>query len=294
MVRNRSFGSRLADIIIYAALTILLIICLYPLINILTISLSTNAFASANPTAIWPAELTFDSYEEILRDDQFWRSFGISVLRVVIGLGINMVLCILAAYPLSKSKRQFRFRNAYMNLFVFCMIFNGGLIPTYMVVSTLELTETIWALVLPNAVQVFSCILLMHFFRSLPDALEEAASIDGASQTMILLKIILPVSTPSLATIALFSIVMHWNDYFMALIYINQTANYPLQTYIQQLTVANFSEITDPRQMEMMANLSSQTLNAAKIVVTSIPILVIYPFLQKYFVHGIMIGSVKE
>ena len=172
------------------------------------------------------------------------------------------------------------------------MLFSGGIIPLYMVVSGLKLTDTIWALVLPGAVPVFNVILMINFFKSVPGSLDEAARIDGASPLTILVKIYLPVSLPALATVALFSIVGHWNDYFSGLLYMNKASLYPLQTYIQQLTV-DITQVTDAEQLKQLSQMSNRAFNATKIVVSTIPLLVIYPFLQKYFVQGVMIGSLK-
>lgn len=173
------------------------------------------------------------------------------------------------------------------------MLFNGGIIPLFMVVSKLHMINTIWALVLPGAVPVFNVILLVNFFKGVPESLDEAARIDGASPIQIMLKVYLPVSLPALATVALFAIVNHWNDYFNGLIYMSKAEMYPLQTYIQQLTV-DLTQITDANQLKQLSSMNNRTFNAAKIVVSTIPLLVIYPFLQKYFVSGIVIGAVKE
>lgn len=197
------------------------------------------------------------------------------------------------AYPLSKSKYRFPAREIYIKIVIFAMLFSGGVIPLFMVVSQLKLTDTIWALVLPGAVPVFNIILLINFFKGVPDALDEAARIDGATPLQILLRVYLPVSLPALATVALFSIVNYWNDYFSGLLYMNKAALYPLQTYIQQLTV-DITQITDAEQLKQLATMNNRAFNATKIVVSTIPLLIIYPFLQKYFVSGITIGSVKE
>lgn len=267
--------------------------CLIPLVNLVAISFSDNAAASANLVSIFPVNPTFSSYEKLLSDSQFWRSFMISVERVVLGLLVNMVLMILTAYPLSKSSRVFTGQKVYMNLVIFAMLFSGGLIPTFMVVKELNLLDSIWSLILPGAVPIGNVILLMNAFRAVPKSLEEAANIDGASQWRILGTIYLPIVLPTLATVTLFTIVGHWNDYFGALVYINKTANYPLQTYIQQLSV-EVQNITDPEKLLELAKVSNKTLNAAKIVVSTLPLLLIYPFMQKYFVSGIVVGSVKE
>ncbi|MBY3623200.1 ABC transporter permease [Paenibacillus sp. VTT E-133280] len=284
---------RIADVIIWVFVLAFALSCLIPLVNLVAISFSDNAAASANLVSIFPVNPTFSSYEKLLSDSQFWRSFMISVERVVLGLLVNMVLMILTAYPLSKSSRVFTGQKIYMNLVIFAMLFSGGLIPTFMVVKELNLLDSIWSLILPGAVPIGNVILLMNAFRAVPKSLEEAANIDGASQWRILGTIYLPIVLPTLATVTLFTIVGHWNDYFGALVYINKTANYPLQTYIQQLSV-EVQNITDPEKLMELAKVSNKTLNAAKIVVSTLPLLLIYPFMQKYFVSGIVVGSVKE
>ncbi|KWX76659.1 ABC transporter permease [Paenibacillus riograndensis] len=290
---THSVKSRIADTIIWILVLAFTLSCLIPLINLVAISFSDNAAASANMVSIFPVNFTLSSYEKLVSDSQFWRSFMISVERVVLGLIVNMMLMVLAAYPLSKSSKQFRAQKVYMNIVIFAMLFSGGLIPTFMVVKGLHLLDSIWALILPGAVPIANVILLMNAFRAVPKSLEEAATIDGASQWRILSTIYVPVVLPTLATVTLFTIVGHWNDYFSALVYINKTSNYPLQTYIQQLSV-DVQNITDPQKLIEYSKISNRTLNAAKIVISTLPLLLIYPFMQKYFVTGIVVGSVKE
>lgn len=293
MLKSKSFQSRLADICIWLVILLMTAICLFPLINMVAISFSSKSAAAGNMVGLLPVGFTLDSYKNLLQETQFWRSFGISVERVILGTALNLILSILMAYPLAKTKREFKGRNIYMNLMIFAMLFSGGMIPIFITVKNLHLLDTIWSLVLPGAVNVFNTILLMNFFKSIPKSLEEAAEIDGCSKWKILFQIYLPISLPALATIALFSIVGHWNDFFSGLLYINKASNYPLQTYIQQLNV-DVTKITDASQLQSVANISNKTLNAAKIVVSTIPLLIIYPFLQKYFIKGMVIGSVKE
>ena len=287
------FKNKLMDTVVWLIVILMTLCCLLPLLNTLAISFSNNSAVNANQVGILPVGFTLSSYKKLLEDNQFWRSAWISVLRVVLGTGLNMLMMILLAYPLSKSKNRFASRDIYMKLVIFAMLFNGGLIPGYIIVSKLHLLNTIWALVLPGAVPVFNVILLMNFMKGLPEALEEAAVIDGASEWTILTRVVLPISKPGLATVALFCIVNHWNDYFQGLIYMRTPSKYPLQTYIQQLTI-DVSQITDPQQLIYFMTTSTRTLNAAKIVVATVPLLVIYPFLQRYFVTGIVIGAVKE
>lgn len=293
MVQTKTIGSYLADVLVWVIVLLLTLSCLIPLLNMVAISFSDNAAASANLVGILPVNPTLSSYSKLLNDNQFWRSFMISVERVVLGLVINIVLIIITAYPLSKSRRQFTAQPVYMNIVLFAMLFSGGLIPLFLVVTNLNLLNTIWALILPGALPIGNVILLMNAFRGVPKSLEEAATIDGASQPTILFRIFLPVVVPTLASVALFTIVGHWNDYFGALVYITKTSNYPLQTYIQQLTI-DVSKITDPEKLKQFSQISNRTLNAAKIVVSTLPLLIIYPFMQRYFVSGIVVGSVKE
>ena len=293
MIKSKTIGGKTADILIYLTVIFMTMCCLFPLLNMVAISFSDKAAASANMVGLVPVDFTTSAYKTLLGESQFWISFWISIKRVFLGTIINMILTILLAYPLSKSKREFKGHDVYMYIVIFAMLFSGGMIPIYLTIKSYGLLNYIWALILPGAVPVFNVILLMNFFKGVPKSLEEAAAIDGASKLTILLKIYLPISMPALATIILFCIVNHWNDFFSGLVYMNKTSMYPLQTYIQQLSV-DMSQITDPEQLKRFAQVSNKTLDAAKIVVSTIPLLIIYPFLQKYFVSGIVIGAVKE
>lgn len=293
MIQKKSFGTYTAKVIIWLVVILMTLSCLLPLINMIAISLSGSDAVASNQVGLLPVDFTLTTYSKLLNDGQFWASFWISVQRVVLGTLINMFFVITMAYPLSKSKLRFPAREIYIKFVIFAMLFSGGIIPLYMVVSGLKLTDTIWALVLPGAVPVFNVILMINFFKSVPGSLDEAARIDGASPLTILVKIYLPVSLPALATVALFSIVGHWNDYFSGLLYMNKASLYPLQTYIQQLTV-DITQVTDAEQLKQLSQMSNRAFNATKIVVSTIPLLIIYPFLQKYFVSGIVIGAVKE
>ncbi|EFU74496.1 carbohydrate ABC transporter permease [Enterococcus italicus] len=294
---KEKFGIR--QFIIYLLVILLTLSCLIPLMNVIALSISSSQAAAANKVGLWPVELTFAAYEKIVGDAQFWRSFGISVFRVFVALALNLILIVTLAYPLSKSKKVFFSRKFFMNLMIFAMLFNGGMIPTYLVVKNLGLINSVWSLILPGAVPIGSVILVMNFFRGIPKSLEESALLDGANAWDILLKIYIPISLPSLATVSLFSIVGSWNDFFSGLVYMTDIKNYPLMTYIQSLSVniaaalQNASGLST-EQLQSLLSVSNRNLNAAKIVVAIIPLLVIYPFLQKYFVQGIVVGAVKE
>lgn len=297
MVENKSLHSRVRIGVIYAIVILLGFSCLLPLLNILAISLSGSAAVSANRVGILPVDFTWTAYRKILSDEQFWRSFGISVVRVILALCLNLAVTVPMAYAMTKNKREFRARNVYMNLLIFAMLFNGGMIPTYILVRNLGLLNSIWSLVLPGALPVFNVILLMNFFLGVPKSLEEAALIDGATPFQVLLKVMIPCAKPCLATVSLFSIVGSWNDFFSGLIYMQKVENYPIMTYIQSLNV-DIQELlksgASSNALENVTELSNRNLNAAKIVVAVIPLLLIYPILQKYLITGMVMGSVKE
>lgn len=297
MVENRSFHSKIRVTIIYAIVLLLGLSCLLPLVNIVAISFSGSAAVSANRVGVLPVDFTMTAYNKILSDGQFWRSFMISVIRVVLALALNLAVTIPMAYAMTKSKKEFRARNIYMNLLIFAMLFNGGMIPTYILVKNLGLLDSIWSLILPGALPIFNVIMLMNFFLGIPKSLEEAALIDGASPFQVLLKIMVPCAKPSIATVSLFSIVGSWNDFFSGLIYMRKAENFPIMTYIQSLNV-DIQELlksgASSATLENVTELSNKNLNAAKIVVAVIPLLMIYPILQKYLITGMVMGSVKE
>lgn len=295
MVQSKTIAYRIGSVLIYVVLAFAAFLSLVPLINTVAVSLSSSAAANVGLVYFLPKGFTWSSYEKILGDTAFWRAFLVSVERVILGGGLNMLMVIFMWFPLSRSTQQFKYRNIYMWFLMFTMLFSGGIIPTYMVVNKLGLINTIWSLILPGAVPVFNVILLMNFLRGLPPALEEAAIMDGASPLTVLFKVFLPLAIPSLATIALFTIVGQWNSFFDGLIYINDQAKIPLQTYLQQLALQNQMKATmTPTELINLAKVSQTTLNSAKILVSMIPILLVYPFLQRYLIHGLVLGSVKE
>ena len=297
MVENRSFHSRVRVTVIYGIVFLLGLSCLLPLLNIVAISFSGSAAVSANRVGVIPVDFTLTAYNKILSDGQFWRSFVISVIRVILALALNLAVTVPMAYAMTKSKKEFRARNIYMNLLIFAMLFNGGMIPTYILVRNLGLLNSIWSLVLPGALPIFNVIMLMNFFLGIPKSLEEAALMDGASPFQVLIKIMVPCAKPSIATVSLFSIVGSWNDFFSGLIYMQKVENYPIMTYIQSLNV-DIQELlksgASSSALENVTELSNRNLNAAKIVVAVIPLLLIYPILQKYLITGMVMGSVKE
>lgn len=291
-------SSKVRNMVIYLVVILLGLACLFPMMNILAISFSGSAAVTANRVGLIPMDFTILAYEEILKDNQFWVSFRTSVIRVVVSLALNLALVIPMAYAMTKTKKTFRGRNIFMNLLIFAMLFNGGMIPNFIWLRNLGLLNTIWALIFPTAVPVFSVILMMNFFNGIPNALEEAAFIDGATPYQVLFQVMVPCAKPCVATIALFSIVNSWNDFFSGLVYMQKIEHYPIMTYIQSLSVDIQALIEqgmmNQQAMKTMGDLSNKNLNAAKIVVAVIPLLIIYPFLQRYLITGMVMGSVKE
>lgn len=293
MVAEQSVVSRLLNGLNAALLIAISALCVLPVWYTLAISLSDKAFVSAGQVFLWPKGFTLGSYDAIVSDHQFLRSFGISVQRVIYASAISFVVILLMAYPLSKTAREFRARNYVMWLLIFCMLFNGGLVPWYITMRDLGMINSIWGLVLGGGLPIFNIILVMNYFRNLPKEMEESALIDGAGPWRILFSVLLPLSMPVMATILVFTIVYHWNEFFQALVLMTRNENYPLQSYIRQVAVVFDPTEVDEETAKRLTALSDQTLNAAKIFISMLPLLVIYPFLQKYFVKGITLGSVK-
>lgn len=269
------------------------VLCILPLIHIIALSFSSSAAAAAGYVKFWPVDFTWSSYNYTASRDEFWRSMVVSLKRIAIGTPLTLVLITLVAYPLSKESHVFRFRMVYAWIFFITMLFHGGLIPTYITVKELGLLDSIWALVLPNAVPIFSVVLLLNFFREVPKELEEAAFMDGAGHWKTLWKIYVPISKPALATLALFSMVEHWNSWFDGLIYMGSPSNYPLQSYLQTIVIQQNLQNLTREQLQALQEINDRTLKASQIFLGSLPIILAYPFLQKYFVKGIVLGSVK-
>ncbi|KAF6580322.1 MULTISPECIES: carbohydrate ABC transporter permease [Paenibacillus] len=284
---------RIFNVFNICLLVILSIMCIVPLIHVLAVSFSAKSAADANLVGLWPVQFSLEAYKKTMNNPIFLHSIWISVCRTVLGTGLTLLITFLAAYPLSKETSVFRSRNVYSWLFVFSMIFNGGLVPFYMVIQKIHLMDSFWVLVLPGAVNTFLIILMLNFFRGIPKEMEEAALIDGAGHFRTLFSIFLPISMPSIATIALFSMVFHWNSWFDGLLYLSNAKDYPLATFLQTVIIQKdmSSMSMSPKEMEL---LSQTTVNAAQIFIGAAPILIVYPFLQKYFVKGMTLGSVKE
>ncbi|CAG9621149.1 carbohydrate ABC transporter permease [Sutcliffiella rhizosphaerae] len=283
-------GEKAFSIFNYLILGGFALLCLFPFLHVIAQSLSSQRAIVSGEVIFLPIETTFLAYKEVFMDQHFLRAFGVSVARTVVGTFINVFLTCLMAYPLSKT--YIKGRGIILFMVVFTMLFSGGMIPTYLVVRETGLLNTFWAYIIPTAISAFNLIIVKNFFQSVPAELEESAKMDGASNIGILFKIVIPLSMPVIATIGLFHAVFHWNSFFDAVLYINDRSLYPLQVYLRELIQFDQSEINlrDNFEQQLLAN---ESLKAAALISSTIPILIVYPFLQKYFVKGVMLGSVK-
>lgn len=278
----------------YSLLAVLSFICIAPMIHIMAVSFSGTAAANGNLVVLWPVDFTMDAYQETIGNRLFLRAVWNAVARTTLGTAATMVVLVLAAFSLSKEEREFKGRTFYIWFFVFTMLFNGGLIPTYILVYNVGLINSIWSLILPGMISAFNLVLLMNFFRtSVPKSLEEAAYIDGAGHFKTVFFIYLPISMPAIATITLFTLVGHWNSWFDGMIYMTKAELQPLATFLQTIIVQqDLSKLNvNP---EMLRNLSNRTVKSAQIFIAALPVLIVYPLLQRYFVKGIVLGAVKE
>ena len=294
--RNRiqeSTGRKVFRVVNVIVLILLALICLLPFVNVIAISFSDSFYVDSNQVYFWPKGWTISAYTYILTRASFWSSFRTSILRVLLGGSLNLFFIILTAYPLSKSNDKLHFRNVYTWYFFITMLVSGGMIPNYLLIAKLGLRDSIWSLVLPGALPVFNLVLMLNFFRQVPTALEEAALIDGAGHLRTLVQIYLPVSLPAIATITLFCIVSHWNAWFDGMIYITSPSKVPMQTYLRSVLIDMNMADMSADDYELYATLANRTVKCSQIIVATIPILCVYPFLQRYFVSGIVLGSVK-
>lgn len=276
------------NVIVLIAFTLVIVVPVW--------SILVSSFASAtdldNGVGLFPRHLTLVNYKQVLGDSTIWTAFGISVAKTVIGAVTHVLFCAMVAFAMSK--RFLKGRSIYSAMGIVTMFFGGGIIPTYIVIKELGLIDTFWVYIIPSLLAYFDVIILMNFFRAIPDSLDEAARIDGASDFQTFRKIFLPLSRPALATIALFNGVTQWNDFYSSLLYINSnTWLYPMQFKVYQIVVQFQQSQVHGFNPNAASALSSQGIQLATIVVTALPIVVAYPFLQKYFVSGLMMGAVK-
>ncbi len=282
----------IVTILIYIILVIIGLMTLFPFMDVVFNSLTSSKELVENAKAVIaiPKHPTLENYKYVLSGNSIFRAYGVTVFRTVVGTLLNLVITVMTAYPLSK--KFLPGRNVLMQIFFFTMIFSGGMIPTYLVVKTFKLSNTIWALIIPSLLNVYNMIIMRTFFEGISEELEDAARIDGCSEWKTLLKIVLPVSKPTLASIALFYAVWHWNSFFDVVLYITDRKLWPLQTLLREVVLTmSMAELN--AQMADVAAPPSSSVIAATVMVSTVPILAVYPFLQKYFVKGVMVGAVK-
>lgn len=289
-----SRGDRAFNMIVYVILSLVAVIVLYPLIFVLSASFSDPQTVLRGEMLLWPEGFNLNSYSKIFQNQDILSGYSNTLLYTTIGTLINLVMTVLGAYPLSR--KDFVGKNAVMALFVFTMFFGGGLIPTYLLIKDLGMLNTFWVMVIPNAVSIWNIIIMRTFFQqSIPYELQEAATIDGCSNIQILTRIILPLSMPIIAVMILFYAVGHWNAFFSALLYLSDKEKFPLQLILREILIQG--QTSDMVKMSTESAIKQQRevegIKYAVLVVANIPMLILYPFLQRYFVKGVMIGAIK-
>lgn len=289
---NTNTKSKIFDTIINIIVFIAVLACLVPMLHVAAISLSSNAAILSRRVYIWPVELNLDSYKVVFSDKTMIKSLLFTVRLTIVHTILCMTMTILAAYPLSK--KELKGRNFFLLIIVITMFFSGGMIPDYLLIKRLNLLNNFWALVLPGLISAFNMIVLKNFFSNIPDSIEESALIDGASYFTILVRIVLPLSLPALATLSLFYAVGRWNYFMDSLLYITDSKLYPIQLKLYQIIYNNMQLEISATEGSIASNLLPESLKAASVMFATIPILVVYPWLQRYFISGIMIGAIKE
>jgi putative aldouronate transport system permease protein len=285
-------ADRLFGLLVYVGLLIIVIVVLYPLLYVLSASISNPELVVNGTMWLWPTDITLEGYSKIFHNKEILTGYGNTILYTVVGTAINIVMTILAAYPLSR--KDFAGRGVITAMIVFTMFFSGGLIPTYLLVKNLHMMNTIWALVIPGAVSVWNIIIMRTFFQNgIPNEIQESASIDGCSNIGILWRIVLPLSMPIIAVLILFYSVGHWNSYFSALIYLTRRSDYPLQLILREILVQEDMNEMQQSAFTMNIILQKEIIKYAVIIVANLPILMLYPFLQRYFVKGVLVGAIK-
>ena len=293
---NRSYSDKIFDVVNTTIMIVLLFIFAWPLWFVFIASFSDPNEVWLGNVVLWPKGFTMESYKALWEYKSIWTGYANTIFYTVVGTVFNLIMTVCAAYPLSRT--DFVPRKFFQWMFMFTMYFGGGLIPTYLVVSELGIVNTRWAMIIPGAMSVYNMLVVRNYFmNSIPPSLQEAATLDGANSVQYLLKIVLPLSKPVIAVIALYYAVGHWNDFYTALVYLYDEKLLPLQTFLRdmlmssKMTMNNLSGM-DPETVARKMRIA-QTLKYSAIIVSTVPVLCIYPFIQKYFIKGVMIGAVK-
>lgn len=284
-------SSRVFDIINFLLTLIIVVIIIVPIWNVLVISFSSSNAIAEGKGVFWPAEFSLENYQTVFADTSIWRAFGVSILKTVIGVIFHTFCCSMMAFAMSKS--DLAGRKFYTAVGLITMFFGGGMIPTYLVIKQLGLLNNFWVYIFPALLGYYDVIILMNFFRQLPASLEESAKVDGAGYWRVFMSITLPLSKPALSTIALWHGVGQWNDFMSAKLYIQDAALYPMQMKLYTL-LTQMSSTALQNATTNTGVTSSRGLNMATVIIATVPIVLIYPFLQKNFISGMMIGAVKE
>ena len=285
-----SLGEKIFAVINYLFITFFMVACIYPFLYIVATSFSSSRAIASGEVFIWPVEFTAEAYNQLLLDGQIFTSMWNTLLLTVVGTALNMICTILCSYALSK--KRLGGRGIFMAIIVFTMMFSGGMIPNFLLVRSLGLMDSYWALWLTGLQSTYNMIVLRTFFQNIPDSLEEAAQIDGAEDPYILVRVVLPLSGAAIATITLFYAVGWWNSYFSAMLYISSGNKFVLMVRLRAMLDAARNQLIQMESGEQI-QIAQEAFRAATILVSTLPIICVYPFLQKYFIKGVMIGSLK-
>jgi ABC-type glycerol-3-phosphate transport system permease component len=295
--RRRIFGKHSGwdvsfNIVNYSLLILFTFICIFPFVNTIANAFSSSHAIQTGQVVLWPVEFQMDAMKSVITDANIIRSLWVTIYVTVVGTALNMLFTITTAYPLSR--RDFKGRKYFMNFMIVTMVFSGGLIPGYLLIKSLGMLNTLWSIMIPGLIGAFNVIIMKTFFQNLPDELREAAIMDGCGNIRYLVQIVLPLSGAVLATISLFYAVGHWNSYFSAVLFIDNADLYTLQVKLRNiLLLAQMDTSLETMQNQDNLHVIEESLKSATIVFATVPILIVYPFLQKYFVKGSFLGSVK-
>ncbi|EGG33688.1 MULTISPECIES: carbohydrate ABC transporter permease [Paenibacillus] len=288
---KRSTGEFVFEMFNYIFLAVVSAAMIFPILHVAAQSLSSDLAISRGDVGLWPVEFTLSNYAIVLNDTSVWRSFMISVFVTVVGTGINLIATASLAYPLSRN--EYRGRKVILMLVLITFIFSAPLIPNYLLIKSLNMLDTVWALIIPGAISAYNLFIMRSFFMNLPNEIIDSARIDGCGELRIISSIVLPLSKPVMATMGLFYAVAHWNSYSSALYYINSRKLFPLQVRLREIVITDQMGEMDTT-FENLANMSPEGIKMATIVIATLPIILVYPFLQKYFIKGMLIGSIKS
>lgn len=291
---NRMNKTTALDYVLVIILGLMALAAIFPFYQVVILSFADTITYANHPLYLLPYAFDLTGYKAIFSEPQFFRSILNTLFVTIVGTTLNMTLSVFGAYALSR--RYLLGRKVFLNMIIFTMLFSGGLIPTYMVIKGLGLLNNIFVMILPSAISTYYLIIMKNYFMSLPESLLEAARIDGANELTILVKIVLPISLPFMATFILFYAVERWNEWYLANLYISKAALYPLQIYLRNVLISMSNTLNDAAKQFIAGHqkVNSTAVQMATIVVTTVPILCVYPFVQKHFVKGVMVGGIKE